>query len=56
MLSEGWSDIDIPIEDIENGPRGRQLDLSYVKAVNIFAVSLKEARVIYIDNLQLKKR
>lgn len=55
IFTQGWHDVEIPIREIESGPKGRYLDLRQVSAVRIVAVSLKNPRVMYIDNVRLEK-
>ncbi len=53
ILSHGWNDIDVPIEEIRNAPRNRIMDLQAVKDVTIFASRLRTPKVIYIDDVRL---
>ncbi len=53
ILSHGWNDINIPIEDIRNAPKNRVMDLLSVKNVGIFVVRLKTPKVIYVDDVRL---
>ncbi|GAB6059658.1 VanZ family protein [Desulfonatronum parangueonense] len=52
-LAKGWNDLSIPLENIENAPAGRRLDLSQVTSLAVFAIQMKEPRVIHLDHVRL---
>jgi hypothetical protein len=54
-LRRGWNDIDIPLVGIRNAPARRTLDLRMVRDLSIVAIALPTPRVIYIDDIHLKK-
>lgn len=53
-ISPGLNHIRIPIDDIRQALVGREMDLSAMKAVLLFAVNPPEAFSLYIDNVRLE--
>lgn len=53
-ISPGLNHIQIPIDDIRLAPVGREMDLSAMKAVLLFAVSPREEFTLYLDNIHLE--
>ena len=53
-ISPGLNHIQIPIDDIRLAPVGREMDLSAMKAVLLFAVSPREEFILYVDNIRLE--
>ncbi len=53
-ISPGANHIRIPIEDIRQGPVGRETDLSAIRKVLFFAVSPPEKFTLYFDNIRLE--
>jgi VanZ family protein len=49
----GWTTIDIDVQDIRNAPKGRQMDMRQIAGVGIFAVSLPQPRVVYVDDVRV---
>ncbi len=54
LLKHGWNDIVIALEDIENAPRDRLLNLTDVENVSFFVMALKRERVLYLDFVYLE--
>ncbi len=52
-LKAGWNEIIIPMVHIQNGPKGRLMDLARVNDFTLFVGKLKEKRVLYIDHVRL---
>ncbi len=50
----GLNHINISLEDIRQAPVGRELDLSAIKAVILFAVSPPEEFSLYLDDFRLE--
>lgn len=50
----GWNHFLIPVEQIEQGPEHRSMNLQQLRALGIFAVALPRERVIYLDNMRLE--
>lgn len=55
VLMKGWNQIVIPLEDVENAPKSRKLDLRRVQLLGVFVYRLPRPRVIYIDDVRLAK-
>jgi len=53
ILSSGWNNIDIAIDDIRNAPKTRVMNLRAIGNLGIFTVNLKHPRLIYIDDVRL---
>jgi len=53
-ISPGLNHIDIPLDDIRQAPVGRELDLSAIKAIRLFAISPPEEFSLYVDNIRLE--
>ncbi len=56
LLEPGWNRIRVMLADVENAPRGRELDLRRVAGVGLFAVSLEDPQIINIDSVRLLKQ
>ena len=52
---KGWNQIVIPLEQVENSPKTRKLDLRKVQKLAVFVYRLPQPRVIYIDDVRLAK-
>ncbi|GJL69267.1 MAG: hypothetical protein NPIRA06_19020 [Nitrospirales bacterium] len=53
-ISPGLNHIHIPLDDIRLSPIGREMDLSAIKNVRLFAVSPPEEFSLYVDNIRLE--
>ncbi len=53
ILSYGWNNIDIAIDDIRNAPKNRVMNLRAIRHLGIFTVNLKNPQLIYIDDVRL---
>jgi hypothetical protein len=53
-ISPGLNHIHIPLDDIRHAPVGRELDLSAIKKVMLFAISPLEEFSLYVDNIRLE--
>jgi hypothetical protein len=57
QLEQGWNDLRIPLEEIENAPEGRTMDLSRIRELSIRATARFEGeRVIHVDRVRLTSR
>ena len=54
IIAPGLNQIQIPLEDIRQAPVGREMDLSSIASVIIFAVTPAEAVVLYLDHIRLE--
>jgi VanZ family protein len=53
VLDRGWNTISISLNDVKNAPKGRQMDMSRIHGLGIFATQLPHARTMYIDDVKL---
>jgi hypothetical protein len=53
MLEQGWTDVHIPVADIENAPSARRIELDKLSEMVIFTVDLPEPRLFYLDHVRL---
>lgn len=53
IMSPGWNDVFISMDDIRIAPQGREMDLGSIYGFGLFASSLKEEEVVYIDEVRL---
>ncbi len=53
VLEPGWNRVRVMLADVVSAPRERELDLRRVAGVGFFAVSLKNPRIITIDEVRL---
>ncbi len=52
-LHQGWNQLIVPLADVRQAPRNRELDLSEVASLGIFVGKLERPRVIYVDEVRL---
>jgi len=53
-LDPGWNHLKFSMDDIENAPERRKMNLAKVSDIVIFAIRLPRSRVIYLDNMRLE--
>ena len=53
-LSQGWNTITISLEEVRRAPDNRQMDLSQIYGIGIFASRLPYPKNIYIDDVRLR--
>ncbi|WP_447965250.1 VanZ family protein [Nitrospira sp. Ecomares 2.1] len=53
-ISPGLNHIHIPLDDIRLAPVGREMDLSAIKNVGLFAINPPEEFSLYLDNFRLE--
>jgi hypothetical protein len=53
-ISPGLNHIQIPLDDIRTAPVGREMDLSSIRRVLLFAVNPPEEFTLYLDNIRLE--
>jgi hypothetical protein len=54
ILQPGASCISIPLRNVQTAPRGREMDMSHVRGLALFANHPGEAFVIYFDEFRLE--
>jgi len=52
-ISSGWNLIRIQLKEIENAPHNRNMALSQIQGLGIFAISLSKPRTVYVDYVRL---
>ena len=52
-LAPGWNDYSIPLDEIEQAPVHREMDIHKIDLVCFFSISLPRPRIIYIDHVFL---
>ena len=52
-LSQGWHTVNIRLEEVKTAPNTRQMDMSDIRGLGIFATRLTHPRTIYIDDVKL---
>ena len=55
QIQPGWNHINLPINDIRQAPKHRQIQLSQIRGLSLFTDRLKQPVTIYIDSIQLVK-
>ncbi|BCR05977.1 hypothetical protein DESUT3_30460 [Desulfuromonas versatilis] len=53
ILQPGWNPIRVSLAEVRRAPRDRELDLSQVQGVGLFAAKLEQPVVIFLDHLRL---
>jgi VanZ family protein len=53
LLATGWTQIVLPLADIESGPRNRKMNVSQIKGFGLFLVDNPKERVLYLDRVEL---
>ncbi len=54
ILHPGWNEINITMEEIQNAPLGRLMNLTQIYNFGFFASNLSRTKTIYLDNVTLK--
>ena len=53
LLAPGWNQIEIDLDEVKQSPVGRDMDMTRIRGIGIFAVSLPSPRTLYIDEIRL---
>jgi len=53
LLMPGLSQVEIDLDEVENSPLTRDMDMSRIRGVGLFVVSLPAPRTLYIDEVRL---
>ena len=53
LLAPAWNRITIDLEEVRQRPSGREMDMSRIRGLTCFAISLPSPRVIYLDEVRL---
>ncbi|MDH3347447.1 MAG: VanZ family protein, partial [Desulfobulbaceae bacterium] len=55
QLNPGWNKLRISLEDVENAPKSRKMNMDAIEQVGFFVMNLPRPQSIYLDNLYLAK-
>ncbi|WP_303721855.1 CIA30 family protein [Malonomonas rubra] len=53
VAQPGWNEVEIPLQEVAQAPRGRQLDLSRVAGMILFVGKLEQTQTFYLDEVRL---
>jgi len=53
FLKKGWNHVRLPVEEIQAGSKGRELDLKVIRRVVLFIDSAFAPRTFFLDNVDL---
>lgn len=53
LLMPGWNQIEIDLNEVKESPSSRNMDMSRIRGVGLFVVSLPTARTLYLDEVRL---
>ena len=54
-LPAGWTQVEIPLEEIARAPQGRLLDLGNVAGLGLFVADQELPKTLYLDHLRLRR-
>jgi VanZ family protein len=54
QLSPGTNEIRIPLRDVAAAPRDRAMDMTIIRALQVFTIELEHPETLYIDNIRLE--
>jgi len=55
LLMQGWNHIEINLDEVKESPANRNMDMSRIRGLGLFAVSLPAPRILYLDNVRLEQ-
>jgi len=53
VMENGWNEIVIPLIDIIEAPRGRNMDVTKISGFGMFVMEQTERQVLFLDNVRL---
>jgi hypothetical protein len=53
LLMQGWNHIEIALNDVQASPVSRSMDMSRIRGLGIFVVTIPAPRILYIDEVRL---
>ena len=53
LLVQGWNHIEIALNDVQASPVSRSMDMSRIRGLGIFVVTIPAPRILYIDEVRL---
>jgi hypothetical protein len=54
LLGTGWNHIEFGLDKVASAPAHRNMDLGQIRGLGVFSSSLREPRVIYLDDIRLR--
>lgn len=54
-LKSGWNNKTIPLKDVLDTPKTRQMDMNKIEQISFFSIELPVPRIVYIDDVILVK-
>jgi VanZ family protein len=54
LLKNGWNHIEFDLDEVASAPAHRKMDLEHIRGLGLFTTSLREPRLIYLDNVRLQ--
>jgi len=54
-LPAGWSEVRIPLPEVQNGPKNRKLDISQLRRILVFLDPAQRSQRFWLDDLKLSK-
>jgi hypothetical protein len=54
ILKPGWNVIEFPLQDLENAPRDRKMDLGNIHNFMLYSSFLADSTWIYLDDVRLR--
>lgn len=49
----GWTQMEIPLSEVVEAPKGRKMDLTKIAGVILFVDRLEQSRTFYLDEVKL---
>ena len=53
LLTPGWNHLEINLDEVEESPAGRNMDMSRIRGLGLFVMSLPAPRILYLDEVRL---
>ena len=53
LLMQGWNQIEIDLDEVKESPSSRNMDMSHIRGLGLFVVSLPVPRILYLDEVRL---
>jgi len=53
LLAQGWNHIEIDLDEVKHSPADRSMDMTRIRGLGLFTVSLPAPRILYLDDVRL---
>jgi hypothetical protein len=53
LLVRGWNHIEIDLNEVKASPAGRSMDMSRIRGLGLFVITLPARRTLYVDEVRL---